>query len=90
MNPTDIRSMTEEELKEALSAAGQPSYRVAQVYAWLQKKGVSGFDEMTDQPKHFRDWMRSRFTIPGCEIERRLISAVCVLEGQWISLNGCI
>lgn len=76
MNPTDIRSMTEAELKEALSAAAQPSYRVSQVYTWLQKKGVSSFDEMTDQPKLFRDWMRERFSIPGCEIEKRLVSSL--------------
>lgn len=75
MNPTDIRSMTVEELKRALLQASQPSYRVSQVYAWLQKKGVSDFDEMTDQPKAFREFLREHFSVLGCDIEKRLVSA---------------
>lgn len=75
MNPTDICSMTAEELKQALAAAAQPSYRVTQVYAWLHQKGVSDFDEMTDQPKSFRQFLREHFSILGCGIEKRLVSA---------------
>lgn len=75
MIPTDIRSMTLEELKTALSAASQPAYRVSQVYAWLQKRGVSDFDEMTDQPKAFREFLREHFSMLGCDIEKRLVSA---------------
>lgn len=67
--------MTAEQLKQALAPAAQPSYRVSQVYAWLHKRGVSDFEEMTDQPKAFREFLRDHFSILGCNIEKRLVSS---------------
>ena len=42
----DLKSMTLEEMTEALKAMGQPAFRGKQVFTWLHK-GVTSFD---DQP----------------------------------------
>ena len=50
----DLKSMTLEEMTEALKAMGQPAFRGKQVFTWLHK-GVTSFDEMTNLPAALRD-----------------------------------
>lgn len=45
---TDIRSMTLEELKEAMTALGEKPFRAKQIYEWLHVRLVDDFDEMTN------------------------------------------
>jgi len=42
----DLKSMTQQEMAQAFSAMGEPSFRAKQVFTWLHKGAVS-FDEMT-------------------------------------------
>ena len=56
----DLKSMTENEVAEALSETGAPRYRAAQVYKWAQR-GVSDFEDMTDLPKAFREKLGELF-----------------------------
>ena len=50
----DIRSMTLEELTEALGEMGEPAFRGRQVFAWLHR-GVRSFHEMSDISKSLRE-----------------------------------
>ena len=43
------------ELEEEMLSLGQSKFRAKQIYAWLYKKDVTSFDEMTDISKAFRD-----------------------------------
>lgn len=43
----DIRSMSRAELKDMMTALGEPAFRAKQVFLWLSK-GVTSFDEMTN------------------------------------------
>ncbi|ADU51035.1 23S rRNA m(2)A-2503 methyltransferase [Thermaerobacter marianensis DSM 12885] len=43
-----------EELGRVLSAWGEPAYRGRQIFAWLHRRGVTRFAEMTDLPKDLR------------------------------------
>ena len=52
---TDIRSMTETELKTYLQDLGQPSFRADQVFRWLHKTPVFSAQEMTNLPSALRD-----------------------------------
>lgn len=70
---SDIKSMTEDELKAALSELGEPSYRAAQVYQWLHK-GVRSFDEMTNISKTLREKLVENYYISSAAIEKKLIS----------------
>jgi len=66
---TDIRSLLPDEMK-------LPGYRAKQIFGWLQRKGVSSFDEMTNLPKDMRAQMAERFFIAPCEIARKQVSAM--------------
>ena len=66
---TDIKSMTLDEISEALRAMGEPSFRGKQVFTWLHR-GVTDFDQMINIPKSLReklaqqgyDYLCSHFT----------------------------
>ncbi len=71
----DIKSMTLEELAEALSALGEPSFRAKQVYTWLHH-GVVDFAEMTNLSKALRQRLSEAFEITAPVVVRKQISAL--------------
>ena len=71
---TDIKSLSLPELKEELTAHGEKSFKAAQIYAWLHKKGIDSFDEMTDLSKDLREKIKSNYNIYTCSIEKKLVS----------------
>ena len=70
----DIGSMEEQEIAQELAALGEPAYRAAQVYQWLQS-GVKSFDEMTNISKKLREVLVQNYYILSATIEKKLISA---------------
>lgn len=70
----DIKSLSLPELKEELTAHGEKSFKAAQIYAWLHKKGIDSFDEMTDLSKDLREKLKSNYNIYTCSIEKKLVS----------------
>ena len=60
---TDIRSLTIGELKEKLAAEGEKPFRAGQIFAWLHKKRVLSFDEMTDLSKELRRKLSELYVI---------------------------
>lgn len=73
MSQQDIKSMTLDELKADFAADGQPAFRALQVYKWLHR-GVSDFEEMSDQSKAFRQGLSKRYYIANAVIEKKLES----------------
>ncbi|NLG92966.1 MAG: 23S rRNA (adenine(2503)-C(2))-methyltransferase RlmN [Clostridiales bacterium] len=73
MSQQDIKSMTLDELKADFAADGQPAFRALQVYKWVHR-GVSDFEEMSDQSKAFRQKLSERYYIANAVIEKRLES----------------
>ena len=69
----DIRSMTLEELTEALGEMGEPAFRGRQVFAWLHR-GVRSFDEMSDISKPLREKLGERFFLSGPTAVRKQTS----------------
>lgn len=63
MEKTDIRSMTYEELEEALLALGEKKFRAGQIYDWLHLKQAAGFEEMTNLSKELKQKCGERFKI---------------------------
>lgn len=70
----DIGSMYEQEIAAELAALGEPPYRAAQVYRWLQS-GVKSFDEMTNISKKLREVLVQNYHIFSATIEKKLVSA---------------
>lgn len=69
----DIRSLTEEQLKERLTAMGYPAFRCKQVLNWLDN-GCASFDEMSNLPLAMRKQLAEEFVIPGVTVLRRFDS----------------
>jgi 23S rRNA (adenine2503-C2)-methyltransferase len=71
---TDLRSMTEAELKDAAKDLGQPAYRGAQLFEWLQKKKIRDLDEARNLPQVFRNALRQNFTLSTLTVHTLQIS----------------
>jgi len=59
----DIASMELPELEAALLAEGHPAFHARQIFSWIHRKGVTGFDQMTDLSRQLRTDLPSRFQI---------------------------
>ena len=70
----DIRSMTEEELKEAMAQMGEKPFRASQIYGWLHKKGAASFSEMTNLSQDLRKRLSDFFALEELTRERVQIS----------------
>ena len=69
----DIKSLSRQELKDALKAMGQPTFREKQIFTWLHR-GVTSFEEMTNLSKALRQELGETFYITVPEAVRRQVS----------------
>ena len=67
---TDLKSMSLQEMTEALKALGQPVFRGKQVFTWLHK-GASSFDDMSNLPKVLRDQLKTKYFITVPKVARK-------------------
>ena len=70
---TDIKSMTQEEITDALRALGEPAFRGKQVFSWLHK-GVGSFEEMKNLSKPLRQRLEKEFYITVPTVARKQVS----------------
>jgi len=75
LSKIDIKSLTFDDLLNEIKAMGQPTYKAKQISSWLAR-GVTNFDEMTDQSKLFRAQLEEKFQICNLIVEKRLVSAI--------------
>ena len=71
---TDLKSMTEAEVTDALRAMGEPAFRGKQVFTWL-RRGVTSYDAMTNLPKALREKLAEAFPFTVPQVERKQVSA---------------
>lgn len=70
----DLRSMTQESLKEAVVQIGEKPFRAKQIFTWLHKNQVESIDEMTNISKALREKLKDSFTISPMDIVQKLTS----------------
>ncbi len=70
----DINSMTLAEIESAMQELGEPRYRAGQIFDWLQRSGVTDYDQMTNISKELRRKLYQNYDIFACTIEKKLIS----------------
>ena len=70
----DIKSMTIQEITEALRAMGQPAFRGRQIFTWLHR-GAASFADMTDLSKDLRSRLDDAFFITVPKVARKQRSA---------------
>ena len=63
MEKLDIKSLTLEELTEAIRQMGDKPFRAKQIYQWLHQKLVTDFDEMSNLSKPLREKLKEQFTL---------------------------
>ena len=75
MEKIDIKSYNEAELLEYMTTLGQPKFRTAQLFKWLQQ-GVEDFDEMTNLPKPLRETLKEQCYIANVSIVKKFVSKI--------------
>ena len=63
MEKQDIKSLTLEELTEAIRQMGDKPFRAKQIYQWLHQKLVADFDEMSNLSKPLREKLNEQFVL---------------------------
>jgi 23S rRNA (adenine2503-C2)-methyltransferase len=69
--PTDIKSLTREEVEVQFQTWAQPVYRVAQLLDWLYVRRATTWDAMTNLPKALREKLRENFSLQTHELVRK-------------------
>ena len=64
---TDIKSMTLEELRQALTGLGEKPFRAKQLYEWIHRKLAVSYDEMTNLSKHRREKLDKEYPLTVLE-----------------------
>jgi 23S rRNA (adenine2503-C2)-methyltransferase len=69
--PTDIKSLTRDELEARFKTWEQPVYRVTQLLEWLYARRVTTWDAMTNLPKVLRELLAKNFSLQTLELVRK-------------------
>lgn len=75
MKKQDIRSLESAQLESIISELGWPAFRARQLCQWLDN-GVTDFGQMSNLPIAMREQLTERFTVPGVQILKKLVSAI--------------
>lgn len=75
-NKSDLRSASFEEIDEYVKSIGEKSFRTKQIYEWIQKRGISSYEEMNNIPKVLKEKLSDKYVIYPVEKERVQISSM--------------
>ena len=75
MEKIDIKSFTEEQVREYMKTIGEKSFRGSQVFKWIYK-GIKDFDEMNNIPASLRQKLSQNAYIDNIQIETKLVSKI--------------
>ena len=88
----DIKSMTLEELTQAMKDMGEPAFRGRQIFTWLHQRGVTSFEEMTNLSKPLREKLENTYYIDVLRVARKQVSRLDgTVKYLWELMDGnCI
>ncbi|MBU3958424.1 MAG: 23S rRNA (adenine(2503)-C(2))-methyltransferase RlmN [Candidatus Omnitrophica bacterium] len=66
----DIKDLTLEELRQVLQGWKQAGFHARQIFAWIYKKGVKDFSQMSDLPADLRRRLQENFFILDFRLAR--------------------
>ncbi len=70
MDKIDIKSLSLEELKIEMEGMGEKGFRAGQIYEWMHKKLVRGFEEMTNVSKGLREKCEEKYAFTALRAVR--------------------
>jgi 23S rRNA (adenine2503-C2)-methyltransferase len=88
--PTDIKSLTREELEARFAAWEQPVYRVKQLMDWLYVQRVTDWDAMTNLPKALRENLRHEYFLGTLQLIRKQGSRDTTQKFLWKLADGSL
>jgi 23S rRNA (adenine2503-C2)-methyltransferase len=86
--PTDIKSLTREELEAQFKLWEQPVYRVTQLLDWLYVRRATGWDAMTNLPKKLRAQLSENYSLRALELVRKQGSRDITQKFLWKLADG--
>ena len=86
--PTDIKSLTREELEARFKLWEQPVYRVTQLLEWLYVRRAAAWDAMTNLPKKLRAQLSENFSLQTLELVRKQGSRDITQKFLWKLADG--
>jgi len=88
--PTDIKSLTREELEAQFVAWEQPIYRVKQLMDWLYVQRVTDWEAMTNLPKALREKLRQDYSLGTLDLVRKQGSRDTTQKFLWKLADGSL
>ena len=88
----DIKSMTLEEVTQAMKDLGEPAFRGKQIFTWLHQRGAVSFEEMTNLSKPLREKLAETYYIDVLRVARKQVSRLDgTIKYLWELMDGnCI
>ena len=81
--PTDIKSLTREELETRFKHWNEPAWRVTQLLDWLYNRRATNWDAMTNLPKPLRAKLAEAFSLDTLELVRKQGAADSTQKLLW-------
>jgi len=75
MNKIDIKSLTEEQLRNEMASIGEKAFRGTQIFQWIYK-GARSFNEMKNIPAELREKLEEKFVLRDLKMDKKLVSAI--------------
>jgi len=75
MNKIDIKSLTEEQLRNEMASIGEKAFRGTQIFQWIYK-GARSFNEMKNIPAELREKLEGKFVLRDLKMDKKLVSAI--------------
>jgi 23S rRNA (adenine2503-C2)-methyltransferase len=86
--PTDIKSLTREELESQFKNWNQPAFRVTQLLDWLYTRRATSWDAMSNLPKSLREKLRENFSLQILKLARKQGSQDTTQKFLWKLADG--
>jgi 23S rRNA (adenine2503-C2)-methyltransferase len=86
--PTDIKSLTRDEIEAQFKLWEQPVYRVTQLLEWLYVRHVTTWDAMTNLPKKLRAQLSENYSLQSLELVRKQGSRDITQKFLWKLADG--
>jgi 23S rRNA (adenine2503-C2)-methyltransferase len=86
--PTDIKSLTREEIKAQFKTWSEPAYRVKQLMDWLYVQRVTDWEAMTNLAKPLREKLRAEFSLGTLKLAKLQGSRDTTRKFLWQLADG--
>jgi len=88
--PTDIKSLTRDELEAQFKSWKEPAYRVTQLLEWLYARRAANWDAMTNLPKPLLEKLQKNFSLHSLELVRKQGAQDTTQKFLWKLADGAL